>query len=62
MLLASKLEEYYPVEIAKMLHLTENSYDRSKVLNMERTILQLVGFKVSLVINSPSNHSLTSLA
>ena len=53
MLVASKLEEYYPVEIAKMLHLTENSYDRSKVLNMERTILQLVGFKVSLVINSP---------
>ena len=55
MLVASKLEEYYPVEIAKMLHLTENSYKRTEVLNMERIILQLVGFKVSSVINSPSN-------
>ena len=50
MLLASKLEEYYPVEIPKLIHLTENSYRRRHVLEMERTILVVLGFKVSLKV------------
>jgi len=45
MLLASKLEEYYPVEISKLLHLTENSYNKEELLQMERIILQLLGFQ-----------------
>jgi len=45
MIVASKLEEYYPIEISKMLHLTENSYRKEEVLRMERIILELVGFK-----------------
>jgi len=45
MLLASKLEEYYPVEISKLLHLTEDSYKPKEVVNMERIILKLIDFK-----------------
>ena len=48
MLLASKLEEYYPVELPKLIHLTEDSYGRRQVLEMERTILVVLDFKVSL--------------
>ena len=47
LLLASKLEEYYPVELAKLIHLTENSYGKRQVLDMERTILSVLEFKVS---------------
>ena len=46
MLLASKLEEYYPVELAKLIHLTENSYRARQVLDMEKTILVALDFKV----------------
>ena len=48
MLLASKLEEYYPVELTKLIHLTENSYKHRQVLEMERSILLVLDFKVSL--------------
>ena len=48
MLLASKLEEYYPVELSKLIHLTENSYRLRQVLEMEKTILVVLDFKVSL--------------
>ena len=47
MLLASKLEEYYPVELTKLIHLTENSYKHRQVLEMERSILLVLDFKVS---------------
>ena len=61
MIVASKLEEYYPIEISKMLHLTENSYRKEEVLRMERIILELVGFKVmffpSLILNNFSRFS-----
>merc|ERR550534_740773 len=46
MLLATKLEEYYPAEVAKLLHLTENSYTRQEVVNMERVLIQILNFKV----------------
>lgn len=45
MLLASKLEEYYPVELSKLIHLTENSYRLRQVLEMEKTILVVLDFK-----------------
>ena len=47
MLIASKLEEYYAAEIKKLLHLTENSYSRFQVLQMERIILAVMEFQVS---------------
>ena len=47
LLVATKLEEYYPAEVGKLLHLTENSYTRTDVLNMERVLLQVLGFKVT---------------
>ena len=46
MLLATKLEEYYPAEVGKLLHLTENSYTREEVVNMERVLIQILNFKV----------------
>ena len=48
LLIASKLEEYYPAEIKKLLHLTEDSYDRFHVLQMERTMLAVMEFQVYL--------------
>eukprot|EP00092_Neocalanus_flemingeri_P037096 GFUD01040382.1.p1 GENE.GFUD01040382.1~~GFUD01040382.1.p1 ORF type:complete len:466 (+),score=113.22 GFUD01040382.1:95-1492(+) len=47
-LVASKLEEYYPVDIKKLLHLTENSYSRVEVTHMERVLLEILEFKVNL--------------
>ena len=47
LLLASKLEEYYPVELPKLIHLTENSYRKKEVIEMEKTILMVLEFKVS---------------
>merc|ERR1719233_2797989 len=48
LLVASKLEEYYPADLKKLLHLTENSYTRSQVTHMERTILGVLEFQVYL--------------
>merc|ERR1712179_323820 len=48
LLVASKLEEYYPVEMKKLLHLTENSYSRLQITHMERTILGVLEFQVYL--------------
>ena len=46
LLIATKLEEYYPAEISKLLHLTENSYSRKEVLSMERILLVVLNFQV----------------
>jgi len=48
LLVASKLEEYYSVDIKKLLHLTENSYTRVEVTHMERTVLDVMEFQVYL--------------
>jgi len=48
LLVASKLEEYYPVDIKKLLHLTENSYKRVEVTHMERVLLDVMEFQVYL--------------
>merc|ERR1711972_757036 len=42
------IEEYYPAEIEKLLHLTECSYSRIDVINMERVLLQILEFNVYL--------------
>merc|ERR1719481_735909 len=48
LLVASKLEEYYPVDIKKLLHLTDNSYSRLQVTHTERTMLKVLEFQVYL--------------
>jgi len=48
LLVASKLEEYYPADIKKLLHLTENSFSRLQVTHMERTMLKVLEFQVYL--------------
>jgi len=48
LLVASKLEEYYPVDIKKLLHLTENSYTRVEVTHMERVLFEVLDFQVYL--------------
>jgi len=45
-LVASKLEEYYPADIKKLLHLTENSYTTKELLHMEMVLLDVLEFKV----------------
>merc|ERR1712029_589016 len=45
LLIATKIEEYYPAEINKLLHLTENSYTRKDVLVMERVVFQVLKFQ-----------------
>jgi len=51
MLVASKLEEYYPADIKKLLHLTENSYNLRDVLEMELVMVDVLDFQ--LYIPSP---------
>ena len=46
LLVASKLEEYYPVDIKKLLHLTENSYTRKEVIHMETVLCEVLDFQV----------------
>jgi len=46
LLVASKLEEYYPADIKKLLHLTENSYTVRELLHMEMILLDVLEFKV----------------
>ena len=48
LLISSKLEEYYPVHIKKLLHLTENSYTKAEVTQMERVLLDVLEFQVIL--------------
>ena len=60
LLLATKCEEYYPAEVEKLLHLTEDSYSRSEVVSMERVIIQILDFKVylrSIIINETNAES-----
>ena len=45
---ASKCEEYYPAELKKLVHLTENSYRERDVFDMELVLLGVVHFQVSL--------------
>jgi len=46
LLIASKLEEYYPIQIRKLLHLTDDSYDVQEVLEMELVILRALDFQL----------------
>ena len=45
-LIGSKLEEYYPADVEKLCHLTEDSYTPGEVIAMEVEILSLLDFKV----------------
>jgi len=47
-LIASKMEEYYPADIKKLLHLTENSYRRKELLQMEIVLFEVIDFQVNL--------------
>jgi len=46
LLVASKIEEYYPADIKKLLHLTENSYSATEILHMEKVLFGVVDFQV----------------
>ena len=43
---ASKCEEYYPADLKKLVHLTENSYREQDVFDMELVLLGVVHFQV----------------
>jgi len=40
--MASKLEEYYPADLRKLVHLTANSYTSRQILKMEHVILEIL--------------------
>ena len=44
--LGSKMEEYYPADVKKLLHLTENSYAVQDVFDMELVLLGVICFQV----------------
>jgi len=44
--IASKLEEYYPVDLKKLLHLTEESYTMREVLEMELVLVEVLEFQL----------------
>ena len=44
--LGSKMEEYYPADVKKLLHLTENSYAVRDVFDMELVLLGVISFQV----------------
>ena len=46
--MASKCEEYYPADLKKLVHLTENSYKEQDVFDMELVLLGVVNFQVFL--------------
>ena len=43
---ASKCEEYYPADLKKLVHLTENSYEVQDVFDMELVLLGVIHFQV----------------
>ena len=47
--IASKLEEYYPVDLKKLLHLTEESYTMREVLEKELVLVEVLEFQVYLI-------------
>ena len=47
LLLASKLEEYYPANPDKLIHLTENAYTKVQLYQMERSVLPVLEFEVT---------------
>jgi len=46
--IASKVEEYYPAELAKLIDLTENSYKAHHIVQMEKIMLRILEFNVYL--------------
>ena len=45
---ASKCEEYYPADLKKLVHLTENSYRVQDVFDMELVLLGVIHFQVCI--------------
>ena len=45
---ASKCEEYYPADLKKLVHLTENSYEVQDVFDMELVLLGVIHFQVCM--------------
>ena len=48
---ASKCEEYYPADLKKLVHLTENSYRVQDVFDMELVLLGVIHFQVVCPLN-----------
>merc|ERR1719401_781592 len=47
MLVAAKFEEVDPPDIAEMVHVTDHTYSRQEVLDMEVALLNTLGFEVA---------------
>ena len=47
LLIACKYEEIYPPKLKKLIHMTDNAYNKEEALKMEYDILDIVNFNVS---------------
>ena len=47
LLIACKYEEIYPPQIKKLIHMTDNAYNKNQVLKMEYQILDILNFNIS---------------
>ena len=48
LLIASKFDEVHPPEVAECVHITDNSYTKKEVLNMEYNIFETLDFQVCI--------------
>lgn len=51
--IASKLEEYFPVEVNELVRLTEHSWNVEEIMKMELAVLDATNFKVQTVEPMP---------
>jgi len=62
LLIATKLEEYYPADLKELARLTENSWKPIEIVQMELKILQAINFKPISVDPMPFLHRCISAA
>ena len=48
MLIACKYEEIYPPIVKDFVYITDNAYTKQEILEMERQILQILDFNISV--------------
>merc|ERR1719186_1209563 len=56
MLIAAKFQEIYPPPLKEFVFITDNSYSKQEVLQMEKLVLQVLDF----VVSAPTSHEFLS--
>ena len=48
--IATKYEEIYPPELSEFVYITDDSYSKTQILNMEKLILKVFDHKISISV------------